>query len=141
MLLGDGLGHDLDCLGERVPEQPDLDIRALDSQDRVQVPVCLEPQRGFSLTQHDGETPGRAGRDRRPLAFDTNVRDGCHRGGVDDDAGDDGRFLSRDDGWPREQEPGQEKVGETNDRAHRESVASGAALSSTRAPTRRLVIP
>ena len=52
-----GLGHDLNCLGERVSEQPDLGVHTPHRKDRLQVTVCPEPQRGFSLSQHDGETP------------------------------------------------------------------------------------
>ena len=130
--LRDGLGYDLDRLGERVPEEPDLEVRTLHRQGRLQVAVRLEPQRCFALTQHDGETPVRASCDRLQLAFDTHVGDWCRRGAVNDDTRDRGRFLSRSVRRPREQSPDQEQVCRANDRGHSQQCTGGPATVVTR---------
>ena len=119
-----------DRLGERVAEQPDLEVRTLDRQGRLQVAVCAEPQRRFSFTQHEGETPVQAGRDRLLLAFDTNVRNWYRRGAVDDDARDRCRFLSRGDRRPREQYPDQEQACEANDGEHSQKCTVRPTASS-----------
>ena len=122
--LRDGLGHDLDGLGKGVPEQPDLDVRTHHRHARLQVAVCPKPHHGFSLTQHDGETPIRTSRDRLPATFHTHVRNWHPRGAVDDDARHRGRVLRRGARRPREQYPDQQKACKAHDGKRRGTLTT-----------------